>query len=595
MEWRVKMLRRAQKEEEYQLKVKELFHRDILFAFNAFYYTLDVRRRPRHHRPFTTYWYQDLAILNIVRAIEEKEDLPGEKSRDMGASWAWIGVFCHYWLNPAGGADFLLGSRIADYVDKRGDMRTLFEKLRYLVYKLPPWLLPKGFKRQVHDNYMKLVNPQTGASITGESNNPNFGTGGRYAAVLLDEFPKWEGTDEAAWTSLGDATPSRQPVGTPFGAAGKHYEMVTDGLTKKITVHWSLHPHKGEGLCCAWPRPAGSPKQVDFLHWSRDNWKTRALTSPWYEKEVERRKSPKEISQELDIDYVGAGALVFEGEELSRIYELLHIERPILEVFSPKCEVPPPHLERVEQSSLRDLEDLVVIYGYPTFDSLEVLGVDVAEGKETGDYSVIKCMNRYTKSLTLSYFGRTNEVRLAHIIWAISEWICSFKKSPDQYPWFVIETIGPGLSTFDLCVEYGVCNLFMMPRYDTARDEISWTKGWRTNTASRNKGISAIREWLAEHSGWVDQRCLRELTTFVRNKKGKPEAKSSCHDDEVMAWMLTLMGDEHLPAIEYKTRSYTDPTERLREELFGKPIPLAKVPYHTLCLETIKQKQLEEV
>ena len=135
--WRRNLLLKAQHDLVFREKVRELFFRDILFAFNAFFFTLDVRRRPEHHQPFCTYPFQDKTILEIVKAIHEGHDLPIEKSRDMGASWMVILVFLWYWLNPNGGVDFLLGSRIEDYVDKKGDMRTLFQKVRYAFYKLP--------------------------------------------------------------------------------------------------------------------------------------------------------------------------------------------------------------------------------------------------------------------------------------------------------------------------------------------------------------------------------------------------------------------------------------------------------------------------
>ena len=69
LSWRGSILRRARVDPIYRRKVKELFHRDILFAFNAFFYTLDVRRRPYHHQPFCTYDYQDDVILELAEAI----------------------------------------------------------------------------------------------------------------------------------------------------------------------------------------------------------------------------------------------------------------------------------------------------------------------------------------------------------------------------------------------------------------------------------------------------------------------------------------------------------------------------------------------
>jgi hypothetical protein len=168
-------------------------------------------------------------ILDLQRAVREGSDRVIEKSRDMGASWMVLLVFHHEWLDPRGGGDFLVGSRVEDYVDRKGDMRTLFEKLRYAHYKLPKWIQPQGFQRRVHDTYGKLVNPESGASITGESNNPNFSTGGRYAGILYDEFAKWKESDTAAWTAGGDADASA----TALAAA---IESSVNSLLQDITA-----------------------------------------------------------------------------------------------------------------------------------------------------------------------------------------------------------------------------------------------------------------------------------------------------------------------------------------------------------------------
>ena len=118
MEWRTKLLRRCAKDWVFREKVRELFFRDPLFAFNALFFTYDPRKRPFHQQPFCTYPFQDEFILELVSAIQEGEDFLGEKSRDMGASWSVMLTFLWFWLNPSGGSDFLCGSRIEDYVDK---------------------------------------------------------------------------------------------------------------------------------------------------------------------------------------------------------------------------------------------------------------------------------------------------------------------------------------------------------------------------------------------------------------------------------------------------------------------------------------------
>jgi len=161
-----------------------------------------------------------------------------------------------------------------------------------------------------------LVNPETGASITGESNNPNWSTGGRYLAGLLDEFGKWRESDKSAWTAAGDATPCRIALSTPFGAGGQYYELVTGGQLNVLVTHWSLHPEKSKGLACQWPKPENAAETVDSYNWV-------GLTSIWYEAESKRR-TPSAMAQELDMSFVGSGNPVFEGKALQRVVTLLN-------------------------------------------------------------------------------------------------------------------------------------------------------------------------------------------------------------------------------------------------------------------------------
>jgi len=523
--WRVAILRRVQVDKDYRAMVRALFFKDFIFALNAFYYTLDVRTRPRHNQPFCTYPFQDQVALQIIDHITRGEDLAIEKSRDMGMSWLVLLVFHWMWLNPDGGSDFLLGSRKEDYVDEKGNMRTLFQKIRYAHYKLPSWLWPKGFDSKKHDNYLRIVNPETGASLTGESNNPNFSTGGRYLAALFDEFAKWESTDQSAWTAAGDATPCRIPVSTANGANGQFYNLVTDGKTKKTRLDWWLHPKKSEGLYCEWPQ---------------DEVEGVKLRSPWYDRECQRR-SPLEVAQEIDIDYIGAGNPVFSGKDGKRVGRLLKSEHPAKGYF----EVSLGDASLRATVNPRDLEAIVCQWFDPIPGDSYTLGVDVAEGKETGDYSIVKVYSRKLKSCFASYFSHIDEVQLAKVVRAISNWLTGLSFEP---PWIGIETNGPGLATFDFCAEAGVENLFMMPQYDVTTGSISHRKGWNTNNSSRNMLIAGVRDWLLQGEGWLDPRCCRELTTFVRSKLGKAEAKPGTHDDEVIAWGIALQIAELVPS-----------------------------------------------
>lgn len=263
-------LRRIQSNRRLQLIEWEICRRDIFYWIENYCWTHDPRIDPSQI-PIELYPFQKDLIQNVLNHIKDKKDLLVEKSRDMGVTWCFIYVFQHEWQFGDPGNDFLLGSRKQEEVDQFGEIKTLFEKLRYNLKRQPDYLLPISFDWKLNSNFMRLVNPFTGSYIGGESCNQYFGTGGRFKAALLDEFAKWDNKDEAAWQSLGDATPCRFPISSANGK-NNHFYMLRANQVGKIDIarlHWRLHPNKSDA---------------------------------WYEYEKTRR-SKSELAAEVDIDY----------------------------------------------------------------------------------------------------------------------------------------------------------------------------------------------------------------------------------------------------------------------------------------------------
>lgn len=244
----------------------ERCRRDIAFWFDTFCWTFDPRKKVPHI-PFVLYPFQQEFLNTLTSGIEEGHDILVEKSRDMGLSWLTLLTFQYYWLFFSG-SNFHLGSRKLEYVDRKGDISTLFEKLRYNFFWLPDWMKPKGFNPQRHDSLYKLINPTNGNIITGESSNENFARGGRYKAILFDEFPFWQ-MDAEAYASAGQSSPSRILIGTPYGKNNKFAQLRFHSEIEVATIHWKNHPDKDTG---------------------------------WYERQ-KSRMTEDELARELDINY----------------------------------------------------------------------------------------------------------------------------------------------------------------------------------------------------------------------------------------------------------------------------------------------------
>lgn len=234
------------------LAMKEEAKNDPVFFFDNFLYTFDPRVEP-FNLPFKTYPFQKRLIRDVIAAIDGGEDIFIEKCRDMGATYVILGVFIWMWLFRPSTA-FLLGSRKEQYVDNRKGGLTgtkeesLFGKVDYMLSKLPHFILPEGFNANKHFNYMSLINPENGSSMTGESSNDNFGRGSRKTAVLYDEFAFWDNANQS-WSGTANTTNCRIALTTPGSkpSKAKRLRFGKDGeQIKIITLTYNLDPRKNK-------------------------------------------------------------------------------------------------------------------------------------------------------------------------------------------------------------------------------------------------------------------------------------------------------------------------------------------------------------
>ena len=176
-----------------------------------------------------------------------------EKSRDMGATWLGTSFSIWVWLFHSGSA-VGWGSRKADLVDKLGNMDSIFEKIRAGITDLPAAFLPAGFDPQEHMSYMRIINPENGATIIGESGD-NIGRGGRSTVYMKDESAHYERPDsiEAALSDNTDVQidiSSVHGTGTPFHRkreAGYDWfpgDPMHKDRTAVFVLDWRDHPEK---------------------------------------------------------------------------------------------------------------------------------------------------------------------------------------------------------------------------------------------------------------------------------------------------------------------------------------------------------------
>lgn len=143
-----------------------------------------------------------------------------EKCRDMGATWICCAFSVWLWLFWPG-VSVGWGSRKEILVDKIGDPDSIFQKMRMIILGLPREFWPEGFNPKDHMPYMKIVNPETGSTITGEAGD-NIGRGGRKRIYFKDESAHYE-RPELIEASLGDNTRVQIDISSVNGPGNVFY------------------------------------------------------------------------------------------------------------------------------------------------------------------------------------------------------------------------------------------------------------------------------------------------------------------------------------------------------------------------------------
>lgn len=213
---------------------------DPIFFFNMFLWTYNPRL-DKPHVPFITYPYQDDFIKQIIEAVETGIDVWVEKSRDMWLSWTMLWIFLWWFLFKE--RSVLLWSYKEDYVDAQGNMDSAFERLRYMIKRLPKQLKPKDMLSK----YMNISAPWCW-EISGDV-WVNFWTWGRRKVVFMDEFAL-RPRDETALQKTKDVTECRIFWWTPNWTSNVYGKVMTNHkayrhlLNKKIRLPWRLHPLK---------------------------------------------------------------------------------------------------------------------------------------------------------------------------------------------------------------------------------------------------------------------------------------------------------------------------------------------------------------
>lgn len=294
----IRIVKKCEEDKTFKEAVETLCKNDILYFINTFLYTYDPRTEEKII-PLVLYPFQEKFILKLEENYKTRKGLLVEKSRDMGFSWVILAWFTHHFIFDKG---FSAGiaSRKAHLVDDLGNMGSLLQRMRFMLTRLPPFLL-KGWSEEKHSKIMSLTHPTMETSITGESGD-EIGRGDRKSVFVLDEFA-FVPRSKNVHSAVSQTSDMLIFGSTPNGKGNEFARLRWKTNIDRLTLHWKDHPLK---------------------------------TQKWYEKQKETLDETT-IAQELDINYdksaVGKVYKTFEAMRHAKEKVLYNKNYPVFATF----------------------------------------------------------------------------------------------------------------------------------------------------------------------------------------------------------------------------------------------------------------------
>lgn len=222
----------------------------------------------------------------LIQCLDSQTSGLIEKCRELGCTWLACFISVWMWGTWEEGPAIGWGSRKEDEVDIIGEPRSIFEKMRICIRNLPPFLLPNGFSDKDHLTFMKCINVETGATISGESGD-NIGRGGRTRIYWKDESAHYE-RPEKIEASLSENTRVQIDISSVNGLGNV------------------FHRRREAGRDWIPGQPMDRTRTAVFVFDWRDH---PAKTKEWYE--ARRKKFTDEgmlhiFKQEIDRDYASS-------------------------------------------------------------------------------------------------------------------------------------------------------------------------------------------------------------------------------------------------------------------------------------------------
>lgn len=393
------------------------------------------------------------------------------------------------------------------------DAIKLLAKSKYGYRFLPDWM-------KIHPDAPVVDSNLTKMSMTNESfveslpsNEPARGESA--FLIVVDEMGQLPNSDEA-WAAIEPAVDVGGRVimlGTANGEGNLFHKL------------W---------VAAKSPWGNGTNRFTGIFH----SWRAGGRDDAWYaakKADLPEWQLAQEYPDNPDEAFLKSGRPVFNLEKLRA-----------METFPPEMQ---GHLRQLPNRPIEFVEDggPLAVYFEPNPKHRYVMGVDVAEGLEHGDYSSVHVIDVNTHEVVAHWHGHIDPDLLgAEVVPLLGKWYCKALA--------VVESNNHGLTTLTALQRVRYYPLYRRRRITNRQKTPTEQLGWATTKQSKALAIDELGKELRDGGLMLyDQATIAELRTYVREGDGKMHG--SPHDDRVMSLAIANQGRQYVYLQEYKVET----------------------------------------
>lgn len=419
-------------------------------------------------------------------------------------------------------------------------------KVAYAVRNLCPAMLNLLDIQQNRANKVQFSYPDGSTSSLSVSNSGRSGT---YSLLHLSELAKLsklypQRADEVVTGTL-PAVPATNSLviieSTAEGVVGLFYEKYMtaykrrDKITPQHTVaefypvfyNWTWDVEQIEKTCSQGIIRVDQMEEseIDWASYQKEyNLSDKEMTF-YYTKWIGAERDVNKLNQEFpttEMDaFISTGANFFSTKKIFKELEKLQETEPEYKTYDWNGAA----FVETEKTYSDKFEGLI-IFTEPQPGKHYAVGGDVAEGLQTGDYStaVVLGMDKQPKAV---YKGHIEPDEYSKMVYALgvmyNKALMGVEFNKD----------GNWVNTELVRLQYP--NMYLRTSFDDITQTMTRSYGWITNKQTRDIALGEFKSFFNSCADFPYKIILDEMVTFVRDKRGKPQAQHKAHDDIIMA------------------------------------------------------------